>query len=325
MLLGGVDMIFNRLYLGFVVSLIVGGLAQNGFADTTPKQVSIDCKFVSINTDPIEIGANMEVGSGAELANNAKNKAMGSLLGGSSSFGMGSSGGKSGGIGSMFGNSGGDAEGPETGSDPTTGAFTDGRSGGIDFSLRANIGPGNKLTLSLKLNDVPGDGTFHSQWLQDSDGNVHLPTKYIIITLYRDWSLTVSWTYDRYVDGQHVEHREGGWSESGRDTLASIRLDFTGEKGRENAIWNRLGFDTATKGVSHLVTQYDLPSVVTNGACPVLMKNFVSMPDEDPVTAVPLLSEIPVLGSLFRNKSERDQNQNLHVFVTPRILRTPEH
>ncbi|MEH6404182.1 MAG: hypothetical protein V7750_12465 [Sneathiella sp.] len=302
---------------------LCGGIASNlVFADTPVRQVTIDCKLIEATADPLTIGANFDVGSGAELGNRAtsqaKSQALGSILGGSSSGGFGSSG--SSGGSSLFGSSNSADTGPKTGDDPTIGSFVSGSSDGVNYSLRPNIGPGNKLTVSLDLKDVPGDGTFHSQWLRDFKGNYHLPVKYIIITLYNDWSLTVRWTYDRYVDGEHVEHQEGGWSESGRDNIGSIRLNFSGKEGQENAIWNRLGFGTATKGVRHLVTEYDLPSEVINGACPVRLTNHISLPDKDPVTTVPLLGDIPMLGALFKSEAKRDEHRNLITFITPHII-----
>ena len=313
---------YRTLVIVGVVGLCGGVLSNLVVADVPVRQVTIDCKFIEAATDPLTIGANFDVGSGAELGNRAtsqaKSQAIGSILGGSSSGGFGSSG--SAGGSSLFGSNNSADTGPKTGNDPTIGDFINGSSDGVNYSLRPNLGPGNKLTVSLDLKDVPGDGTFHSQWLRDFKGNYHLPVKYIIITLYNDWSLTVRWTYDRYVDGEHVEHQEGGWSESGRDNIGSIRLNFSGKDGQENAIWNRLGFDTATKGVRHLVTEYDLPSDVVNGSCPVRLTNHISLPDKDPVTTVPLLGDIPMLGTLFKSEAERDEKRNLITFITPHII-----
>jgi len=297
-------------------------MSSLGHAEVTTPQVMIDCKFIEASTDPLNIGSNFDVGSGAELGkratSQAKSQALGSLLGGSTGGGFGTGGSSSG--SSLFGSNNSSDTGPKTENDPTVGEFTSGSTGGVDYDLRANIGPGDKLTVSLDLKNVPGDGTFHSQWLRDFKGKYHLPVKYIIITLYRDWKLTVRWTYDRYVDGEHVEHQEGGWSESGRDNLGSIRLNFSGKDGQENAIWSRLGFGTAKKGVRHLVTEYDLPSEVANGPCPVRLASHISLPDEDPVTTVPLLGDIPMLGTLFRSGAEREENRNLITFITPHLV-----
>lgn len=318
-------MVLCRAFSSGVVSLAIGLMSTTGFADTPAPQVMIDCKLLEARADPFEIGTNFEVGTGAELANKAKgqakSKALGSVLGGSSGFGSSSSGGfGSSGGSSLFGNNSSSDSGPKTGKDPTTGDFTNASTGGIDYGIRANLGPGNKLNVSLELKNVPGDGTFHSQWVRDFNGKYHLPVKFIIITLYRDWSLSVWWTYDRYVNGQHVEHQEGGWSASGRDNLGSIRLNFAGKKGRDNAIWNRLGFGTATKGVRHLATEYDLPSDVVDGPCLVRLTNHISLPAKDPVTTIPLLGDIPMLGSLFKSEADREAKRNLIMLITPKII-----
>jgi type IV pilus assembly protein PilQ len=38
-------------------------------------------------------------------------------------------------------------------------------------------------------------------------------------------------------------------------------------------------------------------------------------------SGIPGLSSIPVLGSLFRKESERDDSDELLIFLTPRIIR----
>jgi type II secretory pathway component GspD/PulD (secretin) len=35
---------------------------------------------------------------------------------------------------------------------------------------------------------------------------------------------------------------------------------------------------------------------------------------------VPGLANIPVLGKLFRNKRQSDQNEELLIFITPRVI-----
>jgi type IV pilus assembly protein PilQ len=39
---------------------------------------------------------------------------------------------------------------------------------------------------------------------------------------------------------------------------------------------------------------------------------------------LPWLSQMPVLGWLFRNDSEEDINEELLIFITPRIIRQPD-
>jgi type IV pilus assembly protein PilQ len=44
--------------------------------------------------------------------------------------------------------------------------------------------------------------------------------------------------------------------------------------------------------------------------------------DRDDVTRVPLLGKIPLLGTLFRHRAQREQRSELVVFITPRVVQT---
>jgi hypothetical protein len=264
----------------------------------------------------ISIGINADVGTSAEILGDAKNKVLGSLLGGGATFGSSSGG------GGLFGSPAGGGSGseePETVDDTTIGEFVSAKSGEVDYGLRANVDPSGKLTVSLELKDVPDDGTFHAQWLEDGNGNIHLPKEYLIYSLYREWTLSVWWTYDRWEDGKHVEHREGDWATAGRDNMGDFKVLYEGKKGSQNAIWNRLGFGTAVKGVNHLGTVYQLPPKVLESDCPVRLVTHVSLPGVDPVVTQPLLSDIPALGHLFKSETGKEPPTTI-IMLTPRIV-----
>jgi general secretion pathway protein D len=40
-------------------------------------------------------------------------------------------------------------------------------------------------------------------------------------------------------------------------------------------------------------------------------------------TKVPALGDIPVLGWLFRKRTESSQKTNLYIFLTPRVIKSP--
>jgi general secretion pathway protein D len=40
-------------------------------------------------------------------------------------------------------------------------------------------------------------------------------------------------------------------------------------------------------------------------------------------TKVPVLGDVPILGWLFRNKSDSTEKTNLYVFLTPRVIKNP--
>jgi hypothetical protein len=242
--------------------------------------------------EAISIGPNETYGSGAEIKETASSlfgggAGLGSLGGGGSTLG-----GKPKGTGTFSESAtrGGNKE-PETVDDPTSGRFTALSGGGVDMDLRANM-TGDGLLVSANLTDAPGDGTFHAMWLEDDAGRVVLPNRYLMFSMYREWRLTVWWTYDRWVDGEHVEHREGGWSESWREERDGLLALYGGEEGVENAIWNRLGFDRPVRGVQHLGALFPVTAADLTGPCPLRLVTHVSLPETDPVRTQPLVSDL---------------------------------
>ncbi len=99
--------------------------------------------------------------------------------------------------------------------------------------------------------------------------------------------MTVTWTYDRWVDGEHVEHREGGWSEGGRNILGTFKVP------RENdGIWNQLGFSNTVMGVKGLGTFFPISSELLQSQ-PMTLVVHVTQPDKDPVTTIPFVISVP--------------------------------
>ena len=234
------------------------------------------------------------------MANKVKDQAkstIGGLIGGGLSLGGG---GGFDGIGSPGGK---DPEyKPKTDKDPTSGSFTNVSAGDTDLNIRAGF-TDDGFVISTDIDDSPGDGTFQVQWIEDVNGTIYLPVKYLIISLWRDWKLTVWWTYDRYVDGELVEHREGRETTFGRQELGTFLFRFQDKEGFKSAFWYLLGFETAKKGVQHLGTVYQLPPSVTSGPCPVRVVTHVTLPNGDPVMTQPVVftvggdaGQVPVKG-----------------------------
>ncbi len=239
----------------------------------------------------ISVGKNSEVGSGAAIKDKAKSQAKGAAFGALNSV-LGGSGIKLGGGGSK------NSKGPKTKKDPTSGEFKKLSSKGagiehianIDASARFSLIGNDKLVASVKLNDVPGNGTFHAMWLEDGHGNITLPREYMIFSLYQDWKMTVWWTYDRYVDGQLVEHDEGEEVSFGRNDLGKFALWYEGAK---NAIWSKLGFGTAVKGVKHIGAVFPVSKEMLSKPCPQRLVTHVSLPKKDPVVTQALIVSVP--------------------------------
>lgn len=246
----------------------------------------------------ITVGPNGKYGTGAQrkekIKDTATGMAMGALGGALGGKGVGLGGGGDSFGSDVFGGGGGgkSSGGPKTKKDPVKSSFVRiADQGGTDLGLRAGTSGGN-LILSAKVFDSPGDGTFHTMWLTDAAGNVHLPNEYLIFSLYQDWQLTVWWTQDRWVNGEHVYHDEGREVTTGRNDLGNIAAWYEGEKGVESSIWANMGFKTATKGIQSIGASFPLANIATDGACPVTATVYVTEPDKDPVTALPFTYEL---------------------------------
>ena len=253
-----------------------------------PKKTA--CSFPD-SRPAIAIGPNNEVGTGKALTDKVTNQAKG--------MAMGALGGIMGGSGmSVGGGGGGDQPGspmgggskePPLDKDPTSGSFKNVSAGGTDISLRSGMN-NEGFVVSVKLNDSPGDGTFHAMWLEDGEGNIILPRRFLLIDIYRNWKLSVWWDYKRWRDNELVEHRTGDSMTVGTDYLGTIAL-FEGAKGVARSIWNSLGFGTAVKGAKHIGAVF--PASAVKGPCsPLKLVTHISLPKQDPVMTQVVVADI---------------------------------
>ena len=245
---------------------------------------------------PITVGANSEVGSGGKLREKVSEFAGGALgglppgLGGGGIPGLGGSGGGGGGPADLSGTGpGGGVQEPQLATDPVPDdrkiLLTDAATG---TKIRVGMVPTpHGIQVSSTIVEAPGDGTFQTIYVQDSEGHKAGPIGYTIYELYQDWKLTVTWTYDRWVNGEHVEHREGGWSESGRNILDTFTVPM-----ENDGVWNKLGFSTATQGVKSLGTLFPVGRELLQST-PMTVVIHVTQPDKDPVTTIPFVISVP--------------------------------
>lgn len=288
---------------------------QSSVAPTQPVPVQKGACVVPKQPQSIMIGANSEFGSGAAMKDKIKGQAKG--------MGMGALNNVLGGSGLKLGGGGKD-KGPKTQKDPTKGKFIASKSGGVELGVRTGTTKKGQILISSKILEGPGDGTFHAVWLEDGAGNKILPSEYMIYTLYRDWKLTVWWTHDRWVDGEHVLHEEGQEVTVGRDTFGDFGVRYQGPEGVGNSVWSQLGFNNASKGVQTLGTVF--PVTVTdlaNSPCPYYLQTHVTLPKEDPVRTVPFLHEIPVLGDAFKDGGGKNK-KNLQIMIRPALVQGAE-
>lgn len=258
---------------------------------------------------PVTMGPNSKYGTGAKVKEKAASAVSG-LLGGM----LGGSGIGIGGPGGVATHEGAADNGPTTVSDPAAGKkFKRLVSTHPGIEHKAGVRAGgtfimvnNKLAASVKLDKVPSDGTFHAVWLHDGMGRMIFPLKYLIVSLYRNWQLTVWWTKDRWVDGEHVFHDEGRKISVGTDYLGSVRQKLEGEKGVANSIWYRHGFNTAVKGIKHLVAIFPVTRAELDASkCPMYLVSHVSLPGKDPVITAPLMLEVTGINKEVVGKSPK--------------------
>lgn len=266
------------------------------------------CVFPDELFSSMNLGPNNEVGSSAQAAKEMRDRVSGAAKGAATKA-----------IGSLLGIGGfggGGSSGPKTDRDRSRGDFTRLSSGDTDLDVRASWRK-DQLIVSTEIDDSPDNGTFHAQWLEDKEGNIYLPVRYLIFKMYRDWKLTVSWTEDHYVDGKNVFHDEGQEISTGRDHLGTWSL-FEGDNAATNSIWGMLGFDTAAKGVKHIGAVYDIPMSSFPDDCQMQLVTHISEPSKDPVTS------LPIVGDLFKHVDESRRKPETIILIQPHIIEERE-
>jgi hypothetical protein len=233
------------------------------------------------------IGANSEYGTGAVMKDKAKDMASGAAMGALNSV-LGGSGislggrPKEGGGMQQIDDPG--QEGPKLDKNPLAKDEWLHLPSSEEWDIGIRVGfNDNGLLVNQKIFDSPGgNSTFHATWLEDAKGRKLLPSGYYIYSIYVDHKLTVWWTYDRWVDGEHVEHDEGRETTEWRTNLGDFKVRFGGHEGLQNSLWYNSGYDTAVKGVQEMGAFYNIkPADLSD--CPVGVVTHYTMPGLDPV------------------------------------------
>ncbi|MCF8506694.1 MAG: hypothetical protein K9G59_17435 [Caulobacter sp.] len=219
--------------------------------------------------DPIIVGPNNKVGSGAQLRSKVTGMATGALLG---ALGVG-------------GGGGGGSDGPDLWTckikdseytifeDPVT---------GVSLGVAAKTVKGGKTVLFSKIMKSPDKGTFQTAFLErPSTGETIAPSDVGPCDLWGEWKLTVSWTRSTYVDGQLVSQESGGWSEGGRFRIPGMLSKVDAPDG----LWKRMGFSNASNGAREMGAIFN----VQPGGEPLTLVVHVTRPKGDPVTTVPFV------------------------------------
>jgi len=242
-----------------------------------------------LNHDPINIGPKSEIGGGIEKVVKEQVSGMvggllGGMLGGGIGFGSGSD---------DAGSSSSASDGPEMVDDPIDDKqhFTVPGTG-IVVSLGGRINDDGTVLISQQIEDAPGKGTFQSASLMSMDYMYRRPKKYYWYETYLDWSLSVQYTHthERYADGQLVERtvEQSDWMEidSGSELIDSGIYGVSDDEGIRRGIWSMAGFNRATEGMNGMGTEFALSRL--DMKIPLVYSLYITQPDLDPVTAVPL-------------------------------------
>ncbi|MDP2258675.1 MAG: hypothetical protein Q8J89_03030 [Caulobacter sp.] len=236
---------------------------------TRPRSPKEDCPPKQ-GRDPITVGPNSRVGSGAQLRSKVGGMALGALAGA---------------LGAGGGGGGGGSDGPQLWTckikDSEYTVFNDPVTG-VSLGVAARSVKGGKMVLFSKIMKSPDKGTFQTAFLErPSTGQTIAPSDIGPCDLWGEWKLTVSWTKSTYVDGQLVSQESGGWSEGGLFRIPGMLSKVDAPDG----LWKRMGFSNASNGAREMGAIFD---VQPTGE-PLTLVVHVTRPKGDPVTTVPFI------------------------------------
>ena len=142
---------------------------------------------------------------------------------------------------------------------------------------------GDTVTIFANVAQSPGAGTFQSAMLQNQHGELLAPSEVRICDLYGEWQLSVSWTRNTYRDGQQIGQESGGWTDSGPLHIPGLHPN---EGDAPDGLWRRFGFSNASHGARQIAITFQLPAVQLqqDGAVFIL---HVTQLGTDPVTTTP--------------------------------------
>lgn len=229
--------------------------------------------------EAITVGPNNEIGSKANFKEKTKNKVAGAATKAITGLlGIGGGGGSS------------KYDGPITERDPIKKKH---KLKSKDKDVKRELLTGGSFTpegllISNDIKKAPGNGTFQTVYLENPRGWRIMPIGIYLYEIWRDWKLSVSWTKDTYVNGEHVKHEEGGWTENWSELLASGEETVYGEVADEGALWEQLGFNTAVSGARSIGTVFPVTEEML-AAEPMNLVVHVTDPKKDPVVTYPYI------------------------------------
>ncbi|MBQ3834184.1 MAG: type II and III secretion system protein [Elusimicrobia bacterium] len=118
------------------------------------------------------------------------------------------------------------------------------------------------------------------------------------------------------VSGGNVEWKEYGIiTEIIPKILADDKIDLIIE-----TELSRLDWANAVQGLPNIAKRQARSSVVLKNQQTIVIAGLIENYKDKTTSGVPILSDIPLLGTLFKNTKVRDNKTNVLIFVTPKII-----
>jgi type IV pilus assembly protein PilQ len=73
-------------------------------------------------------------------------------------------------------------------------------------------------------------------------------------------------------------------------------------------------------GVPSILTKQIQTNVLVNNGQTIVLGGIYAQNKDNSINRIPFLGELPVVGNLFRNKAVSLHNEELLIFITPRII-----
>ena len=83
---------------------------------------------------------------------------------------------------------------------------------------------------------------------------------------------------------------------------------------------SRLDWANAVQGFPNIAKRQARSSVVLKNQQTIVIAGLIENYKDKTTSGVPILSDIPLLGTLFKNTKVRDNKTNVLIFVTPKII-----
>ena len=137
----------------------------------------------------------------------------------------------------------------------------------------------------------------------------------------------------KILSGQKIPYQSiQGGGQSGAVTVqfaeANLELDVTPQITNDGTILMDLNIEKAeadfsrqVNGTPTIIRKSIQTQVLVKDGGTAVLGGVYTTNNSSGTTGVPFLSKLPIIGWLFRNRTQNDQNQELLVFITPRIIR----